>query len=128
MSAEPASGSAPTVLIVEDDATIATHLVSLLEKKGYRVHVAQDGHEALLKARETLPGLIILDAVLPKMDGFQVARLLKFDAKSKTIPILMLTVLARSADRERGKEVGVDRYLTKPFSDEEILLAIHEMI
>ena len=103
-------------------------MVSLLEAKGYSVRVAQDGHEALVKAREKMPELIVLDAVLPKMDGFQVARLLKFDSKSGKVPILMLTVLSRSADRERGKEVGVDRYLTKPFTDEEILLAIHELI
>lgn len=123
-----ASPTEKPVLIVEDDAALAARLVSLLEKNQYRVHVAQNGHEALQKAREYNPAFIILDAVLPKMDGFQVARLLKFDSKSKTIPILMLTVLNRSVDRERGKEVGVDRYLTKPFTDEEILLAIHEMI
>ena len=114
------------ILLVEDDPTIEAGVMKLLATHGYQVDCARDGHEALVKAREIIPSLIVLDAILPKMSGFQVARLLKFDEKSKGIPILMLTVLSRQADRERGKAVGVDLYLSKPFTDEALLSAIKQ--
>ena len=92
------------------------------------MEVAIDGNEAVRKAREGTPHLILLDALLPKMSGFQVARLLKFDDKSKEIPIVMLTVLRRPADQEKAKSVGVNLFLTKPFSEELLLKSIEQLI
>jgi DNA-binding response OmpR family regulator len=116
------------ILLVEDDADLSTQIQSFLTTKGYQVEVAIDGNEAVRKAREAAPQLILLDALLPKMSGFQVARLLKFDEKSKEIPILMLTVLRRPADQEKAKSVGVNLFLTKPFSEELLLKSIEQLI
>lgn len=116
------------ILLVEDDPEDQQMLLEILGRGGYGVDLAQDGQEALVKARSGGHGLILLDAVLPRMDGFHVARLLKFDAKTKAIPILMLTGLDREATRQRGKEVGVDGYLTKPVAEADLLQEIRRMI
>ncbi len=116
------------ILLVEDDPQAAGEIRQMLSQKGYEVEVASDGYEALAKTRQISPHLIILDAVLPKMNGFQVARLLKFDPKFKEVPILMLTVLSRPEDRQRGEKVGVDAYLTKPFTTEALLQAIQGLL
>ena len=105
-----------------------TQIGQLLANSGYQIDLAGDGYEAVLKVRQNPPSLILLDAMLPKMSGFQVARLLKFDPKFEKIPIVMLTVLNQISDRERGKEVGVNLYLTKPFTDQELLSAIRRLL
>ena len=116
------------VLLVEDDADQQKKIGDLLKEHHYEVEIAQDGSEALTQVRKAAPGLILLDAILPKMNGFQVARLLKFDEKTKGIPIVMLTVLNRPADQEKGKEVGVDLYLLKPFTEQGLLDAIRKFL
>lgn len=116
------------ILLVEDDAEYAQRVKQLLQPLGYQVDILSEGPEVLKRVREAAPDLLILDAVLPKMTGFQVARLLKFDAKYKRIPVLMLTVLGRPADREQGKSVGVDLYLTKPVGDAQLLEAIRQLL
>jgi DNA-binding response OmpR family regulator len=83
-----------------------------LEASGYEVIEAADGASGLEKARNMNPDLIILDIMLPKMDGYKVARLLKFDEKHRSIPIIMLTARSQQADRETGMAVGCDAYLT----------------
>ena len=80
------------------------------------------------KARLLTPNLIILDVVLPKMSGMQVARLLRFDARFKEIPILLVTVLDQPAQKEQGKSVGAALYLTKPFLDQDLLKAVRALI
>ena len=124
--ADPAAGK--RILLVEDDPNLSIQIRDFLTAKGYQVEVAMDGNEAVRKAREYLPQLIVLDALLPKMSGFQVARLLKFDEKSKGIPIVMLTVLRRPADQEKAKSVGVNLFLTKPFSEELLLKSIQQLM
>ena len=114
--------------MVEDDADQQKKIGDLLKEHHYEVEIAQDGSEALTQVRKAAPGLILLDAILPKMNGFQVARLLKFDEKTKGIPIVMLTVLNRPADQEKGKEVGVDLYLLKPFTEQGLLDAIRKFL
>lgn len=116
------------ILVVEDDAELARRVGTLLETQGYSVERARDGSEALVKFREKRPDLVILDAVMPKLSGFHVARLLKFDPQFKDVPILMITILARPEDKERGEHVGVDLYLTKPFSDEGLLEHIRKLL
>lgn len=116
------------ILLVEDEAECVRRVEGFLSAKGYEVQVVTNGHEALQKAREISPSLIILDVVLPKMSGYQVARLLKFDEKFKGIPILMLTVLDQPLDKEKAKAVGVDLYLTKPVADDELLKAVEKLL
>ena len=121
------ASASPRILIAEDDASLAGQLEALLSQRGYPVDRAADGNEALSKIRSTPPNLLILDALLPKVSGFQVARLVKFDPNLKKLPILMLTILDQPADKERGKGVGVDLYLTKPFSEEDLLAAVKKL-
>jgi DNA-binding response OmpR family regulator len=86
-----------------------------LEMKGFDVLVSYDGEDALSQARKEKPDLIILDLMLPKLDGYKVCRLLKFDERYKHIPILMLTAKTQEKDKILGKETGADEYITKPF-------------
>jgi len=95
-----------------------------LEASGYDVITATDGLEGLNQARNSKPDLIILDIMLPKMNGFKVARFLKFDEKYKHIPIVMLTALFSEGDRYLGAETGGDIYLTKPFEPDQLLKTI----
>ncbi len=120
--------STKRILLVEDDADQQKKMSDLLTRHHYEVEIARDGAEALTQVRKSAPGLILLDAILPKMNGFQVARLLKFDEKTKGIPIVMLTVLHRPADQEKGKEVGVDLYLAKPLTEQGLIEAVRKFL
>jgi len=99
-----------------------------LEANGYEVLPAYDGQEGLDKARKEKPDLIILDLMLPKMDGYKVCRMLKFDEKYKKIPIIMFTARAQETDKEMGEEVGADAYITKPFEPQALLAKIEELL
>lgn len=103
------------ILIVEDDDEIIMLLSNRLTASGYSVLTAYDGIDGLNKAREEIPDLIILDISLPKMNGYELCRLLKFDEKYKKIPILILTAKGQQTDKEIGREVNADDYVTKPF-------------
>lgn len=116
------------ILIAEDDALLVDRIGLFLGGQGYQVDHASDGNCALSKIRSTRPDLVILDAVLPKFSGFQIARLIKFDPNFSKIPILMLTVLDQPADKERAKSVGIDLYLTKPFTDDALLEAVKKLL
>ncbi|MBI3615761.1 MAG: response regulator [Candidatus Omnitrophica bacterium] len=116
------------ILLVEDNLKDAGTVRQFLESQGYQVTLAVDGREALTKARELSPHLILLDALLPKLSGFQVTRLLKFSEKTKGIPIVMLTILDRPEDQEKGRKVGVDFYLTKPFSEEALCNLLRRLL
>jgi len=112
------------ILVVDDEPFIVETLRFALEKAGYVCLVAYDGEEALRIAREENPDLIVLDIMLPKLNGFQVCRMLKFDERYRHIPIVMLTARAQERDRLLGKETGADDYLTKPFEFPELLRVI----
>jgi DNA-binding response OmpR family regulator len=99
-----------------------------LESSGYEVIVARDGKEALNTARSLRPDLIILDLMLPGMDGFHVARMLKYDTHYKDIPIIMLTAKAGDDARKTGEQVGADAYMNKPFEAEKLLAKIRELL
>ena len=116
------------ILIIEDEADMAYAIGLQLEAAGYTVETAGDGKEGLEKARRTKPDLIILDVMLPKMDGFKVCRMLKFDERYKTIPIIMLTARAQKIDESIGFEVGANAYLSKPFEPKELLKKIEGLI
>jgi DNA-binding response OmpR family regulator len=100
-----------SVLVVDDDQNIRSLLNQELSEAGYRVRLAEDGRKALALIREETPGLVILDVMMPEMNGFDVAAVLKNDPVTMDIPIIILSILE---DKERGFRLGVDRYLTKP--------------
>ena len=113
--------SAKKILIVDDEADLVETVRFPLEMEGYRVLVSYNGEDALNQARKENPDLILLDLMLPKLDGYKVCRLLKFDERYKHIPILMLTAKAQEKDRILGKETGADEYMTKPFDIDKLL-------
>jgi DNA-binding response OmpR family regulator len=110
-----------TVLIVDDEPDIVETLKFLVESEGYLCITAFDGEEALKLAKNQKPDLIILDVMLPKINGYKVSRLLKFDSKYKDIPILMVTARSQEEDKLIGEETGADEYITKPFDINEII-------
>jgi len=112
---------AETILVVEDEPSLQETLVYNLEKQGYSVEAAGDGRKALECARRLNPDLIVLDIMLPEMDGFEVCKILR---KESSVPILMLTARDDEIDRVVGLEVGADDYLTKPFSMRELLARV----
>jgi len=113
------------ILVVEDDQNLLDVLKYNLAKEGYDVLTAVDGIEALDAARSKKPDLIILDIMLPKLDGFEVCRILR---REMTVPILMLTAKAEETDKVVGLELGADDYMTKPFSMREFLARIRAML
>lgn len=116
------------ILVVEDDADIA-HLVSLyLERAGHQVRVLSSGHHALQTARDRVPDAIVLDRMLPGMDGLEICRSLRADPLTDRAPILMLTARAEEADRISGLEVGADDYVTKPFSPKELVARVNALL
>lgn len=116
------------VLLIEDEPDMVEAVRIRLEANDYGVITASDGSEGLNKARTVKPDLIILDVMLPKMDGFTVCRMLKFDEKYNKIPIIMFTARTQQADLAQGKEMGADAYITKPFKSEELLAKIRELL
>jgi two-component system alkaline phosphatase synthesis response regulator PhoP len=103
------------ILIVDDEVDLVETVRFPLEMEGFDVLVSYNGEDALNQARKEKPDLIILDLMLPKLDGYKVCRLLKFDERYKHIPILMLTAKTQEKDKILGKETGADEYITKPF-------------
>ena len=112
------------ILVVDDEAPVRRLLIRTLERADYCVLTAADGEEALRIAREHRPALILLDAEMPKLHGFDVCRQLKQDPGTNAIPVLMLTAKAQDEDRERGLEAGADGYVLKPFSPRLLLSEI----
>lgn len=116
---------AETILVVDDEKPIAEILKFNLEREGYRVVVAYDGEEALEAARAQHPDLMILDIMLPKLDGFAVCREVR---KDSDVPILMLTAKDQEVDKVLGLELGADDYVTKPFSPREIMARVKAIL
>ncbi len=114
-----------TVLVVEDDATILDVLRHNLLREGYQVVTARDGEAGLAEARSHRPDLIILDIMLPRLDGIEVCRILR---KEMSIPILMLTARAGEIDKVVGLEMGADDYVTKPFGLRELLARVKALL
>lgn len=112
------------ILAVDDSATILEMIKAILESGGYEVITASDGNEALVTAREQSPDLILLDVMLPGLDGYRVCRLLKFDQKYKHIPIIMLTAKSEEQAMVTGLRTGANQYLTKPVEPERLLAAV----
>ncbi|MBI3252340.1 MAG: response regulator [Candidatus Omnitrophica bacterium] len=116
------------ILLVEDEQDIANVLAVRLEVNGYEVILAKDGEEALQKVKKEKPDLVILDLMLPKINGFEVCRMLKFDGAFKNLPIIVLSALHQQQDREKIQQYGADAYFIKPFDLNLLLVKIKALI
>ena len=116
------------ILIVEDDPDIRELLRFNLEKAGYNLFLAEDGEKALTLARKHSPDIILLDLMLPGVDGLEVCRTLKKDPELQRIPIIMVTAKGEEMDRVVGLELGADDYVVKPFSLREVVLRIRKIL
>src|SRR5687767_8643599 len=116
------------ILVVDDEPDAVELLEVNLKGAGYEVVSAHDGEEALKKARMLLPDLIVLDLMLPEVDGMEVCKILRRDQRTSGIPIIMLTAKAAEIDRVLGLELGADDYVTKPFSPRELVLRVKRLL
>ena len=114
------------ILIVDDEKDIVETLSFMLEAKGFEIISAYDGEEGLKLAKEESPDLIILDVMMPKINGYKICRLLKYDAKYKNIPIIMVTARIQDTVKLIGEETGADEYITKPFEFSDVLEVINK--
>src|SRR3984957_863593 len=118
----------PLVLVVEDEAPIATMLRYNLEKQGYRVAEASDGHEALTRIQEQQPDIVLLDWMLPLMSGIEVCRQTRRNPATRDLPVIMVTARTEDQDAVRGLNTGADDYITKPFNIESLLARMRALL
>ncbi len=116
------------ILIVDDEKDIAQLIAFRLQAHRYKTILAHDGVDGLAKAKEENPDLVILDVMMPRLNGFEVCRLLKFDAKYKNIPVIFLTSKKEDVDKAISQEVGADAYVTKPFESNELIETIGKIL
>ena len=128
------SSEAPTglqglkVMVIDDSKTIRRTAENLLKKEGCEVVTSVDGFEALSKIAETKPDIIFVDIMMPRLDGYQTCALIKHNQKFSNTPVIMLSSKDGLFDRARGRIVGSEQYLTKPFTKEELLGAIEQHV
>jgi two-component system cell cycle response regulator DivK len=118
----------PLVLIVDDNVDAREMYAMYLEHEGFRSTEAGDGHAAIDEAKRVKPDLILMDATMPRLDGWEAARLLKTDAETKAIPLIMLTAHAFAEHRDRAAAVGADAFLAKPVLPDALARAIRKML
>jgi len=116
------------ILIADDNENIREALTYLLEDEGYTLSLAKDGAETLRKVREVSPDILFLDIMMPEINGYDVCRTIKNDPVLKKTYVIMLTAKGQAEEQERGKEVGADEYVVKPFSPMEILAKIKNIL
>ncbi len=116
------------ILLVDDEPDIVKTVEKRLQSEGYDVLIAADGVDALEKARIEKPDLVILDLMLPKMDGYKVCAMLKKDSRYAKIPVVMFTARIQETDEKLGFECGADAYITKPFNSRELLEKIRILL
>lgn len=121
VASKPAGEQLPLVLVVDDSITVRRVTQRLLKREGYRVALANDGLHALEKLQEEVPAVVLSDIEMPRMDGFDLARNIRGDARLKDLPIIMITSRIAEKHREHARELGVDHYLGKPYSEDELL-------
>ena len=117
-----------TVLVVDDEVNIVTSLEYVMKAAGFDVATAYDGEEALTKVAEIVPDLVILDVMMPKLDGFEVCEKIRANPLWKSVIIVMLTAKGRDSEREKGLSLGANDYLTKPFSTHDIVKRVQELL
>ena len=117
-----------TILVVEDEEDIADLVAFNLRRNEFQVELAHDGIQGLAKAKGIKPDLIVLDVMMPGLDGFRVFKELRIDKSTRTIPVIMLTARGQTEDRIQGLELGAEDYVTKPFSPKELVLRIKNLL
>src|SRR5262245_8506723 len=122
------SSQSTRVLVVEDDADIALLLARSLTRAGFTVDQLSSGAEVLPTVRRALPDLLLLDLMLPGLDGIEICRALRADPSTAALPIIMLTARAEESDRIVGLELGADDYITKPFSPNEVVARVRALL
>jgi len=118
----------PRILIVDDEPNIVLALEMLMKREGYEIRTVGDGEQALEAAGTFRPDLILLDVMMPRMDGYEVCQRIRSDVSLKDISIVMLTAKGREVEREKGLALGADIYITKPFSTREVVRKVKEML
>jgi len=117
----------PLVLVVDDEPNIVETLSFVLEMEGFRVATAEDGEQALAQVAALRPPVVVLDAMMPRRDGFDVCRTIKADPGLAGVHVVMLTAMGQKADRERAIAAGADHFMTKPFDEEELLALLRRL-
>ena len=116
------------ILIVEDEPDMVLGLKDNFEFEGYEVLTASDGQTGLERARAQKPDLVILDIMMPKLDGYETCRMIKADPATKLIPVILLTAKGREIDQKLGREVGANDYMTKPFSPGKLIGRVQSIL
>lgn len=119
---------AQRILLAEDEPNIVESLTFLLERAGHEVAVKTDGRQALNAILDDVPDLLILDVMLPELSGYEVLRHLRADQRCTLLPVLMLTAKGQRADRETALACGADRFITKPFSNADVISTVKELL
>ena len=128
MMVTPANAAKPVVLVVEDEAALATVLRYNLERQGFRVEEATDGQEALTRIAESAPDIVLLDWMLPVMSGIEVCRQIRRRPATRDLPVIMVTARTEDQDAVRGLNTGADDYITKPFSMDALLARMRALL
>ena len=127
MTATKVTGVSGDILVVDDEASVVEVVTLYLQREGFQVRVARDGRQALAAIREQLPALVVLDLMLPAVDGLEIMRRLRDDLASD-VPVIMLTARRQETDRIYGLELGADDYVTKPFSPAELVSRVKAVL
>jgi chemosensory pili system protein ChpA (sensor histidine kinase/response regulator) len=117
-----------TVMVVDDSVTVRKVTGRFLEREGYRVVTAKDGAEAVLQLQDHIPDVMLLDIEMPRMDGFEVAKNIRTSSRLKHLPIIMITSRTGDKHRERALDLGVDRYMGKPYQEDALLQNIQQLL
>ncbi|AOE50868.1 Hpt domain-containing protein [Kangiella sediminilitoris] len=118
----------PTVMVVDDSITVRKVTARLLQRHQYQVMAAKDGVDAITQLHDDVPDVMLLDIEMPRMDGFELATIMRHDERLKNVPIIMITSRTGEKHRERAEEIGVNEYLGKPYNEEKLLATIKEML
>ena len=121
-------GRTPTILVADDEEDLRELVSYRLTRSGYEVISAVDGEDALRVARERVPDLIVLDVMMPKLDGYELTRQLRAEESLHAIPVILLTARSQESDVSRGFEVGADDYLKKPFNPDELVARVRAVL
>ena len=116
------------LLIVDDEPNILLSLQYLMKKAGYEVRTAKDGEEALAEIARATPDLVLLDVMMPKIDGFSVCKMIRENPEWKDVRIIMLTARGRDVEREKGLALGADDYITKPFATKDAIARVEAVL
>lgn len=128
MTNPPTTTTAPSILIVDDEPNIVLSLQFLMKKAGYAVRTASNGEEALAEIARARPDLVLLDVMMPKIDGFTVCRMIRATPDWESVRIIMLTARGRDVEREKGLALGANDYITKPFSTQDAIERVSRVL